>query len=137
MDYDFIIVGAGSAGCVLAHRLSASGRHKVLIVEAGGRDSSPWLRVPVGFAKTYYHPGYNYMYYSAEEPALANRRIYTPRGKVQGGSGSINAMIYVRGQPSDFDDWERAGGATRRCCPISGNSSSTRRAIPNSTRARD
>ena len=109
MDYDFIIVGAGSAGCVLAHRLSTNGRHKVLIIEAGGRDNSPWLRVPVGFAKTYYHPGYNYMYYSAEEPALANRRIYTPRGKVQGGSGSINAMIYVRGQPSDFDDWERAG----------------------------
>lgn len=109
MEYDFIIVGAGSAGCVLANRLSACGTHSVLVVEAGGRDISPWIKVPVGFAKTYYHPKYNYMYYSAEETALANRKIYAPRGKVQGGSGSINAMIYVRGQPSDFDDWERAG----------------------------
>lgn len=109
MEYDFIIVGAGSAGCVLANRLSASGYHRVLVVEAGGRDVSPWIKVPVGFAKTYYHPKYNYMYYSGEETELANRKIYAPRGKVQGGSGSINAMIYVRGQPSDFDDWERAG----------------------------
>lgn len=109
MEYDFIIVGAGSAGCILANRLSASGHHRVLVVEAGGRDVSPWIKVPVGFAKTYYHPRYNYMYYSGEETELANRKMYAPRGKVQGGSGSINAMIYVRGQPADFDDWERAG----------------------------
>ncbi|AOM01664.1 MULTISPECIES: GMC family oxidoreductase N-terminal domain-containing protein [Cobetia] len=109
MQYDFIIVGAGSAGCILANRLSANGRHKVLLLEAGGKDTSPWIKVPVGFAKTYYNPAYNYMYYSKEEAAMGGRKIYTPRGKVQGGSGSINAMIYVRGQASDFDDWARAG----------------------------
>ncbi|PCE24044.1 choline dehydrogenase [Paraburkholderia acidicola] len=109
MDYDYIIVGAGSAGCILAERLSASGEHSVLLLEAGGKDSSFWFRVPVGFTKTYYNATYNWMYYSEPEPALDNRPIYCPRGKVQGGSGSINAMIFVRGQPHDFDDWSAAG----------------------------
>ncbi len=109
MEYDFIIVGAGSAGCILAHRLSENGRYSVLIVEAGPKDRSPWIQVPVGFAKTYYHPTYNYMYYSQPEPGMAGRNLYAPRGKVQGGSGSINAMIYVRGQAQDFDDWAAAG----------------------------
>jgi choline dehydrogenase len=109
MNYDYIIVGAGSAGCILANRLTASGEYSVLLLEAGGKDSSFWFKIPVGFTKTYYNETYNWMYYSEPEKELDNRPIYCPRGKVQGGSGSINAMIYVRGQPHDFDDWAAAG----------------------------
>ncbi|MQR00321.1 GMC family oxidoreductase [Glaciimonas soli] len=107
--YDFIIVGAGSAGCILANRLSESGQHSVLLLEAGDKDNSFWLKLPVGFAKMYYNPQYNWMYYSEPEEQMAGRKLYAPRGKVVGGSGNINAMIYVRGQRSDFDDWETAG----------------------------
>jgi len=109
MNYDYIIVGAGSAGCILANRLTASGQYSVLLLEAGGKDSSFWFKIPVGFTKTYYNETYNWMYYSEPEKELENRPIYCPRGKVQGGSGSINAMIFVRGQPHDFDDWAAAG----------------------------
>lgn len=109
MTYDYIIAGAGAAGCVLANRLSASGQYSVLLLEAGGKDSSWWFRIPVGFAKMYYNPAYNWMYYSQPQAQLGNRAIYAPRGKVQGGSGSINAMIYVRGQAHDFDDWAANG----------------------------
>ncbi|KVO02672.1 choline dehydrogenase [Burkholderia ubonensis] len=109
MTYDYIIVGAGSAGCILANRLSESGRHSVLLLEAGERDASFWFKVPVGFTKTYYNRRYNWMYYSEPEAQLADRKLYCPRGKVVGGSGSINAMVYVRGQRGDYDDWAAAG----------------------------
>ncbi|TDG09968.1 choline dehydrogenase [Paraburkholderia guartelaensis] len=109
MNYDYIIAGAGSAGCILAERLSASGRHSVLLLEAGGPDDSFWFKIPIGFAKLYYNKQYNWMYYSEPEPELAGRQIYAPRGKVQGGSGAINAMIYVRGAARDYDDWAAAG----------------------------
>jgi len=109
MNYDYIIVGAGSAGCILANRLSASGQYSVLLLEAGRADDSLWFKIPVGFTKTYYNETYNWMYYSEPEKELDNRSLYCPRGKVQGGSGSINAMIYVRGQAQDYDDWAEAG----------------------------
>ncbi|MBW4052489.1 MAG: choline dehydrogenase [Proteobacteria bacterium] len=108
-EFDYIIVGAGSAGCVLANRLSASGRHRVLLLEAGGSDFSPWIRVPIGYARTFTDPRYNWMYRTEPEAALDGRSTLWPRGKVLGGSSSINAMVFVRGQPSDYDDWRGAG----------------------------
>ncbi|WP_186031634.1 GMC family oxidoreductase [Burkholderia gladioli] len=110
MEYDYIIVGSGSAGSILAERLSADGSHTVLVLEAGQQDDSFWFKVPVGFTKTYYNRKYNYMYYSEREPALGDRELYCPRGKVVGGSGAINAMVYVRGQRGDYDDWAAASG---------------------------
>ncbi|HVN45491.1 MAG TPA: GMC family oxidoreductase N-terminal domain-containing protein [Steroidobacteraceae bacterium] len=107
--YDYIIVGAGTAGCVLANRLTADGRLRVLLLEAGGSDRSIWISVPVGYARTFHDPRFNWMYEAEPDPALDNRRQFWPRGKVLGGSGSINAMVYVRGQPGDFDDWRDAG----------------------------
>ena len=109
MIYDFVIIGAGSAGCILASRLSESGRYSVLLVEAGDKDSSFWFKIPIGYAKSYYNPKVNWMYSTEPEAGLDGRRIYVPRGKVQGGSGSINAMVFVRGAADDFDDWEAAG----------------------------
>ena len=108
-EYDYIIVGAGAAGCVLANRLTASGRYRVLLLEAGGADRSPWLRVPIGYARTFNDPRYNWMYQAQPDPGLDNRRGFWPRGKVLGGSTAINAMVFVRGQPGDFDDWRAAG----------------------------
>lgn len=108
-EHDYIIVGAGSAGCVLAARLTEDGRHSVLLLEAGGSDASPLIRVPIGYGQTFNHPKYNWMYNTDPEPAFGNRTTFWPRGKVLGGSSSINAMVYVRGQRSDFDDWAAAG----------------------------
>jgi choline dehydrogenase len=103
--FDYIIVGAGTAGCVLAQRLSARSRNRVLLLEAGGSDRRFWIRVPIGYGRTYNDPRVNWMYETEPDRALNGVRSFWPRGKVLGGSGSINAMVYVRGQPSDFDDW--------------------------------
>jgi len=108
-DYDYIIVGAGSAGCVLAEQLSASGRHSVLILEAGGRGRSPWIVLPLGYGKTFYDPAVNWKYQTDPEDTLNGRKGYWPRGKVVGGSGAINALVYARGLPRDFEDWAGAG----------------------------
>ncbi len=107
--YDYIVVGAGSAGCVLADRLSASGRHRVLLLEAGGSDRRFWIKVPLGYAKTFHQGAVTWRYTTEPDPGLDGRRAYWPRGRVIGGSSSINAMAYLRGLPQDFDDWERAG----------------------------
>ncbi|MGB8693769.1 MAG: GMC family oxidoreductase N-terminal domain-containing protein [Steroidobacteraceae bacterium] len=108
-EFDYIIAGAGSAGCVLANRLTADGRCSVLLLEAGGSDRSPWISVPLGYGKTFTDPHFNWKYSAQPDPGLANRQAYWPRGKVLGGSSSINAMVYVRGHRGDFDDWAAAG----------------------------
>jgi choline dehydrogenase len=108
-EFDYIVVGAGSAGCVLANRLSANRRHKVLVLEAGATDQQFWLHVPIGYGKSFFNPRVNWMYRTEAEPALAGREGYWPRGKVLGGSSSINAMVFIRGQPEDFDAWQASG----------------------------
>lgn len=108
-EFDFIVVGAGSAGCVLANRLTASGKHSVLLLEAGGSDQRFWLKVPIGYGMSFYNPKVNWMYRTESDPGLADRQCYWPRGKVLGGSSSINAMVFVRGQQRDFDDWAAMG----------------------------
>ena len=106
---DFIVVGAGSAGCVLAHQLGAARGASVLVLEAGGSDRRPWIRIPIGYGKTFYDEAVNWKFEAQPDPGLQGRRIYVPRGKVVGGSSSINAMVYCRGLPQDFDDWAAAG----------------------------
>ena len=107
--WDYVIVGAGSAGCVLANRLSASGRMRVLLLEAGLRDSNPWIHIPLGYGKLFTDRCYNWMFESEPEPGLNNRRIMQPRGKGLGGSSSINGLVHVRGQREDFDRWASLG----------------------------
>lgn len=109
-DYDFIIIGAGSAGCVLANRLSASGAHKVLLLEAGGADTNIWIHIPLGYGKLFADPTVNWMFETTPQSELNGRKITQPRGKVLGGSSSINGLVYIRGQKEDFDSW-RAQGA--------------------------
>ncbi len=103
--FDYIIVGAGSAGCVLANRLSADSRKNILLLEAGPRDSNPWIHVPLGYGKLFNRRDVNWSYESEPEPALNGRRIFTPRGKVLGGSSSINGLVWIRGQSEDYDAW--------------------------------
>jgi len=106
--FDFIVVGAGSAGSVLANRLSANAKYKVLVLEAG-RESHPWSRIPVGFAKLIDNPAANWLYSSEPDEGTGNRRIPIPRGKLLGGSSSINGMVFVRGQSQDYDTWAQLG----------------------------
>jgi len=107
--FDFIIVGAGSAGCVLAERLSASGRHSVLVLEAGGSDHRFYVQMPLGYGKTFFDPAVNWNFKAEPDPGLAGNADHWPRGKILGGSSSINAMVWVRGAREDYDDWRDAG----------------------------
>ncbi len=109
MNADYVIVGAGSAGCVLANRLSEDPTTRVLLIEAGGRDWSPYIHVPAGFMKLLDHPRLTWGFHAEPDPGTAGRAILYPRGRVLGGSSSINGLIYVRGQPEDFDHWAQLG----------------------------
>src|SRR4051794_4334918 len=108
-EYDYIIVGAGSAGCVLAHRLSADPKNRVLLLEAGGRDNWIWFHIPVGYLFAIGNPRSDWMFKTEAVPGLNGRALNYPRGKVIGGSSAINAMIYMRGQAADYDHWRQLG----------------------------
>ena len=110
-EFDYIIVGAGSAGCVLANRLSANGKHSVLLLEAGPKDSNIWIHVPLGYGKLFKEKTVNWMYQTEPEPELKGRQVFQPRGKTLGGSSSINGLLYVRGQHEDYDRWRQHGNA--------------------------
>ena len=119
--YDYIVIGAGSAGCVLANRLSADPKRSVLLIEAGGRDRHPLVQLPMLMGKLMHSRIYNWSYETEPEPELGNRRIYWPRGKALGGSSTINGMIYVRGNRHDYDRWAQMGlpgWSYERSCPI-------------------
>jgi choline dehydrogenase len=110
-SFDYVVVGAGSAGCVLANRLSEDGRYTVLLLEAGPRDTYPWIHIPIGYAKTMFHPVVNWGFYTEPEPAMNGRKVYWPRGRTLGGSSAINGLISIRGQREDYDAWAAAGNA--------------------------
>jgi choline dehydrogenase len=111
LEFDYVIVGAGSAGCVLANRLSADGRNSVLLLEAGPKDTNLWIHVPLGYGKLFKEKTVNWMYQTELEPGLDGRTVFQPRGKVLGGSSSINGLLYVRGQHEDYDRWRQRGNA--------------------------
>ncbi len=108
-EYDYVIVGAGSAGCVLANRLSADSKRRVLLLEAGSRDWNPWIHIPVGYFKTMHNPGTDWCFVTEPDPGLNGRVLQWPRGKVLGGSSSINGLLYIRGQAEDYDHWRQLG----------------------------
>ncbi|MCO8574772.1 choline dehydrogenase [Burkholderia multivorans] len=119
-SFDYVVVGAGSAGCVLAHRLSEGGRHTVCLLEAGPADNYMWIHVPIGYGKTMFHPVYNWGFHTDPDPNMHNRRLYWPRGRTLGGCSSINGLIYVRGQQQDYDHWAALGNrgwSWRDCLP--------------------
>jgi choline dehydrogenase len=108
-NFDYIIIGAGSAGCVLANRLSENSNNKVLLIEAGGKDSYPWIHIPVGYYKTMHNPKTDWCYKTEPDVTMENRSIPYPRGKTLGGSSSINGLLYIRGQEQDYDIWRQLG----------------------------
>ncbi|WP_186248988.1 MULTISPECIES: GMC family oxidoreductase, partial [unclassified Burkholderia] len=119
-SFDYVVVGAGSAGCVLANRLSDGGRHTVCLLEAGPADNYMWIHVPIGYGKTMFHPVYNWGFHTDPDPNMHNRRLYWPRGRTLGGCSSINGLIYVRGQQQDYDHWAALGNrgwSWRDCLP--------------------
>jgi choline dehydrogenase len=109
IEADFIVIGAGSAGCTIAARLSEDPGTRVLLLEAGGDDTNRWIHIPLGFGKTFADPSVNWCYETEPDPRANNRRVFWPRGKVLGGSSSINGMVYIRGQAEDFDHWRQLG----------------------------
>ncbi len=109
MEFDYIVVGAGSAGCAVAGRLSEQGDATVALIEAGGKDTNPWIHIPVGYFKTMHNPSCDWMYATEPDPGINGRSLQWPRGKVLGGSSSLNGLLYVRGQPADYDSWRQAG----------------------------
>jgi len=108
-NFDYVVIGAGTAGCVVASRLTEDANVSVLLLEAGGSDRTLWIQLPIGYGRTFFDKKINWMYETQPVAGLGGRRSYWPRGRVIGGSGSINAMVYVRGRPEDFDDWRDAG----------------------------
>ncbi|HVC53838.1 MAG TPA: choline dehydrogenase [Stellaceae bacterium] len=109
LEADFVVVGAGSAGCAIAARLSEDPATRVILIEAGGADTNRWIHIPLGFGKTFADPSVNWCFETEPDPGAAGRKVYWPRGKVLGGSSSINGMVYIRGQAEDFDHWRQLG----------------------------
>jgi choline dehydrogenase-like flavoprotein len=135
-SFGYVIVGGGSAGCVLANRLSASRAQRVLLLEAGGEDRNPWIHIPIGYGKLFKKSKANWLYESEPEPELNNRRVVQPRGKVLGGSSSINGLVYIRGQKEDSiigASSATSAGALTTCCLISARPRISSAAMTSST----